>query len=93
MSRLSLTGTRLSHDGLHSRECQAKNAGFIFVRKRTVHLSHEVLTESVVDADGPGHSLLTLDGGEYLSRVLESNGSFAQGVADGKEVDKSGKAN
>ena len=52
-----------------------------------------MLTESVVDADGPGHSLLTLDGGEYLSRVLESNGSLAQGVADGKEVDKPGKAN
>lgn len=36
-----------------------------------------VLTEGIVDADSPGHSLLTLNGGEYFSGVLESNRSFA----------------
>lgn len=36
-----------------------------------------VLTKGIVDADSPGHSLLTLNGGEYFSGVLESNRSFA----------------
>lgn len=47
-----------------------------------------MLTEGVVDANGPGHALLTLNSGEHLSRVLESHWSFAQGVTDGKEVNK-----
>ncbi len=38
--------------------------------------SFVMLTESVVDANGPGHSLLTLDGGKDLGRVLESNRAF-----------------
>jgi hypothetical protein len=33
--------------------------------------------------------LLTLNGGEHLGRVLESDWSFSQGVADGKQVDES----
>ena len=53
----------------------------------------EILTESVVDANGPSHSLLTLNGGEHLGRVLESDWSFSQGVADGEEVDESSRSN
>ena len=48
-----------------------------------------MLTECVVDADGPSHSLLTLNGREHLGGVLESDGPFTQGVADGEEVDES----
>jgi hypothetical protein len=48
----------------------------------------KILTESVVDANGPSHSLLTLNGGEYFGRILESDWSFSQGVADGEEVDE-----
>jgi hypothetical protein len=47
-------------------------------------------TEGVVDANGPGHALLTLDGGEHLGRVLECHGSFAERVADGEEIDEQG---
>lgn len=46
------------------------------------------LTKSVVDTYGPGHSLLTLNGWEHLGRVLESDGTLAQRVADGEEVDE-----
>lgn len=42
------------------------------------------LTEGVVNAHGPRHSLLTLDGGEDLGRVLEGHGAFTQGVTDGE---------
>jgi hypothetical protein len=45
-----------------------------------------ILTKGVVDADSPGHTLLTLDGGEYFGRVLEGDGTFTEGVGDGKEV-------
>jgi hypothetical protein len=51
----------------------------------------EMLTESVVDANGPSHSLLTLNGGEHLGRILESDRPFSQGVADGEEVDESSR--
>ena len=51
----------------------------------------EMLTESVVDANCPSHSLLTLNGGEHLGRILESDRSFSQGVADGEEVDESSR--
>lgn len=44
------------------------------------------LTKGVVNADSPGHTLLTLDGGEYFCRVLESNRTFSEGVGDGEEV-------
>lgn len=49
-----------------------------------------LLTESVVDADSPGHSLLTLDRWKHLCRVLEGYRAFAQGVANREEVDESG---
>lgn len=49
-----------------------------------------MLTESVVDANSPSHSLLTLDGREHLGRVLESDWSFAQRVANGEEVNEPG---
>jgi hypothetical protein len=58
------------------------------VSKIAVGASIEVLTESVVDADGPGHALLTLDCGEHLGGVLECHWPFAQRVADGEQVDK-----
>ena len=47
-----------------------------------------MLTESVVDANGPSHSLLSLNRREHLGRVLESDWSFTQRVADSKEVDE-----
>jgi len=47
------------------------------------------LTESIVDANSPSHSLLSLNGGEHLGRVLERDWSFSQGVADGEEIDES----
>jgi hypothetical protein len=56
--------------------------------KMSVDLT-KLLTESVVDAHGPCHPLLSLNGGEYLGRVLESDRSFSQGIADGEEVDES----
>jgi hypothetical protein len=40
-------------------------------------LVNERLTESVIDANCPGHSLLSLNGGEHLGGVLESNWSFS----------------
>jgi len=49
------------------------------------------LTESIVDANSPSHSLLSLNGGEHLGRVLERDWSFSQGVADGEEVDESSR--
>ena len=52
-----------------------------------------MLTECVVDADGPGHALLTLDGGEHFGGVLESDRSFSHGVGDGKDVDESNAKN
>lgn len=45
--------------------------------------------KGVVDAHRPGHSLLTLDGGEHFGGVLEGDGSFAQGIHDCEEVDES----
>ena len=48
----------------------------------------EDTSESVVDADGPSHSLLTLDGREDFGGVLESYRTLSQGIADGKKVDK-----
>ena len=50
---------------------------------------NEMPTKSVVDANCPSHSLLTLNCREHLSRILESDWSFSQGVGDGEEVDKS----
>ena len=47
-----------------------------------------MLTKGVVDANGPSHSLLSLNGREHLCRVLESDWPFAQRVADSKEVDE-----
>lgn len=46
------------------------------------------LTKRIVDADCPGHSLFTLNGGEHLGGVLERNRSFTQGIADCEQVDE-----
>lgn len=46
-------------------------------------------SEGIVDAHSPGHALLTLDRGENLGRVLESDGTFSERVHDGEQVDKS----
>ena len=51
-------------------------------------MAGEANTEGVVDADGPGHALLALDGGEDLSGVLECNRAFAQGIAYGEQIDE-----
>lgn len=51
-----------------------------------------VLTEGIVDADGPGHTLLTLDGGEHFGRILESNGAFAERVTNREEIDEAEQA-
>lgn len=49
-----------------------------------VDLRFEMLTESVIDANCPSHSLFSLNGWKHLGRVLESDWSFSQRVADGK---------
>jgi len=46
-------------------------------------------TEGVIDAYSPSHSLLSLNCGEDLGRVLESDWPFSQRVADGEEIDES----
>lgn len=58
------------------------------VSKESIVPRIEVLTKSVVDADSPSHSLLTLDGGEHLRGILESHRSFTQRVADCEQVDE-----
>ncbi len=63
----------------------------MFVSNDTRIMVKTMLTKSVVDADCPSHSLLTLNGREYFCRVLECNGAFSQGVADGEEVDESSR--
>jgi len=50
-----------------------------------------MLTESVIDANSPSHTLLSLDGREHLGRILERDWAFAQGVGDGEEIDESGR--
>jgi len=47
-----------------------------------------MLTKSVVDANGPGHALLSLNRGKHLGGVLESHGAFSQGIADGEEINE-----
>jgi hypothetical protein len=59
----------------------SRSPGDIFASRR--------LTKGVVDAHSPGHSLLTLNSGEHLSRVLEGHWTFSQRVHDGEQVDKS----
>ena len=54
-------------------------------------LTSRTLTEGIVDANSPSHSLLSLYGREYLGRILESDWPFAQGVANGEEVDEPGR--
>lgn len=41
-----------------------------------------------VDRDGPGHSLLTVHGGEHLGAVLEADGALGERVEDGEDVDE-----
>lgn len=48
-------------------------------------------TEEVVDKHSPSHTLLTLDGREDLSRVLESDGAFTKRVGNREEVDEAAK--
>ena len=49
-----------------------------------------LLTEEEVDGHSPSHTLLTLNGGEDLGRVLERDRTLAERVADGEEVDEPG---
>lgn len=58
---------------------------------RSPRIKFAILTENIVDANGPSHSLLSLNGREHLGRILESDRAFTQGVADGKEVDESSR--
>ena len=46
----------------------------------------ENASESVVDANGPSHSLLTLNRRKHFGRILESDRSFTQRVGDCEEV-------
>lgn len=62
------------------------------VRRLPVQWRPETLTKGVVDANSPSHSLLSLNGGKHLGRVLESDGSFTQRIADREEVDKPSRA-
>lgn len=48
----------------------------------------KALTESVVDAHGPCHTLFTLDSREHFSRVLECYWSFSERIADREKVHK-----
>lgn len=48
----------------------------------SICLRFGIRTESVVDANSPSHSLLPLDSGEHLGRVLKSDWSFPEGVTD-----------
>lgn len=89
-----LTSTSRSHDSLHSREGQSEDTSYTHSQREiSVDLDWigKCFTESVVDANGPGHSLLTLDCGEHFCRVLECDRPFTQRVADSKEVDESRK--
>lgn len=67
---------------------EAKGTGGCHNRLHAGEGEGENTGEGVVDADGPGHALLTLDSGEDLGRVLEGNGALAKGVGDGEEVDE-----
>lgn len=44
------------------------------------------LTKSVINADGPGHPLLSLNRGEHFRGVLKGDRSFTKGVHDCEEV-------
>lgn len=48
-----------------------------------------MLTKGVVDANGPSHPLLSLDGRKHLGRILESDRPLTQRVSDSEEVDES----
>ena len=50
-----------------------------------------MFTESVVNANSPSHSLLSLNGREHLGRVLKCDRSFTQRVADSEEIDEPGR--
>jgi hypothetical protein len=57
----------------------------------SVDLGFGVLTERVVNADSPRHSLFTLNIGKHLCRILERDWSFTQGIADGEKIDESSR--
>lgn len=48
------------------------------------------LTKSVVDADSPCHTLLSLNGWEDFGRILESYRTLTEGIGDGEKIDESG---
>ena len=62
------------------------------VRRILIDLRFRTPTKNVVNAHGPSHSLLSLNGREYFSGVLESYWSLPQGIAHCKQVDKSSQA-
>ena len=47
-----------------------------------------MLTKGIVDADSPGHALLTLDGWKYFGRVLKRDRAFAQRVGNCEKIDE-----
>lgn len=51
-------------------------------------LTSGLLTKGVVDANGPGHPLLSLNGRKYFGRILKSDRSLAERVGDSEEVDE-----
>ena len=75
-------GTGRCHDGLHARESQGQDTGYDGVSAALSCRQEYTLTKGVVDAHSPGHTLLTLNGGEHLSGILECHGAFAKGIAD-----------
>jgi len=77
-SSVETEGSCWRHDGLHSRERQTEDTSYKeYVSEILVILGSERLTKGVVNAHGPSHSLLTLNGREHLSGVLERNWPFA----------------
>ena len=86
---------RLPHEAVDHAPCDQVEAS---VESESTSGCHDCLharecktedtSEGVVDAHGPSHALLTLDGGEDLGRVLESNGTLTQRVGDCEEVDE-----
>lgn len=85
--RLSVIRPRLYHMSAElTRSNGSHSIGHGWVGQR------QDTSKCVVDADSPSHTLLTLDGRENLSRVLESDWSFSQGICDCKKVDETVRA-
>jgi hypothetical protein len=73
-----LTGSNLGHRRHHCWECQAEDTSYKYVVSNSSRFSRfsRRLTKGVVDAHSPRHTLLTLNGGEHLSGVLEGDWTF-----------------